>query len=283
MMNQGPIPERLLDLLAEEATQGLSPAQQAELDALLAQHPGADAEGLLLAAAAMDLAAAPADSEPMPAALRASLESAGLAAVSASSQRGPADEGRTLKFPDARRSGFPAWGGWLAAAACLALAAAGWWTAMQGGPGAGPGGAAQATLAQFEQLAAEPGSVRLAWADWALGGQPPTIAGVRGEVVWNEARQSGYLLFDGLPKNDPTKEQYQLWIVDSRDLFDKNGQSARISGAIFDAVEGKFVIPITPAIPVQGAGLFAITIEEPGGTWVSDMSRRVVVAAKPAG
>lgn len=283
-----------MDLLAEEATQGLSAAQQAELELLLAQNPSVDADGLRFAAAAVELGAGPAAGEKLPAGLRASLEHDGVTSVEAAgrSRRAGSDDGRTLKFPlAARRTGLPTWGGWLAAAACLALAAAGWWTAMQppgvsGGTGPGQNGSPNTrlgTMAEFDRLAEEPGSVRMAWSDWALDGQAPTIAGVKGEVVWNEAQQKGFLMFDGLPTNDPTKEQYQLWIVDARGPVDPTGQSARISGAIFDSKAGKFVVPITPAIPVQGAGLFAVTIEKPGGTWVSDMSKRVVVASKPAG
>lgn len=290
MTNQGPIPDRLMDLLAEEATQGLSAAQQAELESLLAQHPSVDADGLRLAAAAVELASPPAPIEAMPASLRATLLSAGITEVEAAGAS-PADrieQGRTLKFPTAARpSAARAWGGWLAAAACLLLAAAGWWAAMNRAPGVGrsgpPGVVKAVPIAEFDALAKEPGTVRMSWSDWALNDQPPTIAGVKGEVVWNEARQTGYLLFDGLPKNDPTREQYQLWIVDARGLFDPTGQSARISGAIFDAVDGRFAIPISPAIPVKGAGAFALTIEQPGGTWVSNMSRRVVIASKPSG
>jgi hypothetical protein len=35
-----------------------------------------------------------------------------------------------------------------------------------------------------------------------------------------------------------------------------------------------------PGIRVVGAAAFAITIERPEGTWVSDMKRRVVIASK---
>jgi hypothetical protein len=46
--------------------------------------------------------------------------------------------------------------------------------------------------------------------------------------------------------------------------------------------KGELVVPIRPAIEVQGAAAFAVTIEKVGGTWVSDMKRRVVIAAKPS-
>jgi hypothetical protein len=164
--------------------------------------------------------------------------------------------------------------GWLAAAACLTLAVIAW----VGTPAA----PADDSLAQArQQLIDSAGdAVTLSWGDWALNGEAPEIAGVTGDVVWSESLQKGYLRFVGLPQNDPTREQYQLWIVDGRGLADATGQSARISGAIFDAASGETIIPIDPAIPVDGAALFAVTIEAPGGVWVSDMTRRVTVAAR---
>jgi hypothetical protein len=83
MSTNGPNPERLMDLLAEEATQGLSAAQRAELDLLLAENPNVDADGLRLAAAAMELGVAPPEGEELPAGLRASLLRAGVAEVGA--------------------------------------------------------------------------------------------------------------------------------------------------------------------------------------------------------
>ena len=117
----------------------------------------------------------------------------------------------------------------------------------------------------------DPSRQVLAWGDW----DNPEIKGVQGEAVWCEGQQKGYLRFVNLPQNDPAKEQYQLWIVDER------GMGQRISGAIFNAEpDGETIVPIEPGIRVKGARLFAVTIEPPGGMWVSDMSRRVTVAAK---
>ena len=120
-------------------------------------------------------------------------------------------------------------------------------------------------------------AVELEWNDWALEGQPPEIQGVQGDVVWSDEAQTGYMRFVGLPQNDPGDRQYQLWIVDA-----ERGMSQRISGGVFNADEsGEIVIPIDdPEIPVNEAAAFALTIEKPGGVWVSDMSRRVVIASK---
>lgn len=112
----------------------------------------------------------------------------------------------------------------------------------------------------------------------------PERPGVRCEVIWSDARQARFMRFTDLPINDPTREQYQLWIVDERGLVDATGPSARINGGVFSAPSGstgELVIPITLAIKVGKAQIIAITIEKPGGTWASDMKRRVVIAQIP--
>jgi hypothetical protein len=252
------------ELLAAAAAGDLTDAERAVVDAMCAGDPEARAELEALELAAGAVVAAESQMEEMPAALRAQIL-----------------QTRRLQIqPEQRREGSAsrpmAYLGWLAAAACLALAAVAWFA---GGPGATPEQAP--TLAeQRQQLLAEaPDAIQLDWQDWAAEGAPPEIAGVQGDVVWSESRQEGYLRFVGLPRND-ANEQYQLWIIDRRGLFDETGQSARISGAIFDAREGELIVPIDPAIPVKEAGAFAVTIEEPGGVWASDMTRRVVIAAR---
>jgi hypothetical protein len=83
--------------------------------------------------------------------------------------------------------------------------------------------------------------------------------------------------FTNLPALDPNKECYQLWIIDSR------GMEQRISGGCFNAApggKGVTTVVIKPGIQVVGAAAFAVTIERPEGTWVSDMKRRVVIAKK---
>jgi hypothetical protein len=166
--------------------------------------------------------------------------------------------------------------GWLAAAACLALAVAGWWPRVT----ARTRGGQLATDTQEYLRFQERGDVRHApWSDFnSLADQsPPEIRGVHGEVAWSESDQSGYLTFADLPINDPKTEQYQLWIIDSR------GLNQRVSGGVFNALPsgGKVVVPITPSLPIKGAAAFAVTIEPPGGNAVSDMTRRVVIASLP--
>ena len=120
-----------------------------------------------------------------------------------------------------------------------------------------------------------PGTVRLAWAPFDLPDNPALQQGVTGDVVWNDELETGYLRFEGLAVNDPKVSQYQVWVIDDRGLEQK------VSGGVFNATAmGEVIVPIDPAIDVGRVALFAITIEEPGGTWVPDLERRVVVAPR---
>ncbi len=80
--------------------------------------------------------------------------------------------------------------------------------------------------------------------------------------------------FHGLPKNDPGKEQYQLWIIDpTRD-------DEPIDGGVFDASgAADVVIPIQAKLAVGSPQAFAITIEKPGGVVVSKQDRLPLLAS----
>ncbi len=120
-----------------------------------------------------------------------------------------------------------------------------------------------------------PGTVRLAWSPFDLPDAPAEQPGVQGDVVWNDELEQGYLRFVGLKPNDPEVEQYQVWVIDER------GMEQKVSGGVFNAdADGEIIVPIDPAIDVGRVALFAITVEDPGGTWVPDLSRRVVIAPR---
>ena len=79
-----------------------------------------------------------------------------------------------------------------------------------------------------------------------------------------------------LPANNPTKNQYQLWIVDpARD-------EKPVDGGVFDIPAGEktAVIPIRNPLAVSDPQLFVITLEQPGGVVVSEQEV-VVAVAKP--
>lgn len=185
-------------------------------------------------------------------------------------------------------SGIAGMLGWFAAAAAIALAAVGW---LRPTPEPGqrvvegstlPASQAKLTL-ERDRLTSQPGTVALDWGVWVKeifnDAEPalPYAAAVEGGVVWNTARQEGYMTFKGLPVNDPSNEQYQLWIVTA-------GHAHPVDGGVFDVSEaGEVVVKIDPKLRVEGIGAFGVTVERPGGVVVSDRDRRVVAAAAPSG
>ncbi|MDF1850814.1 MAG: anti-sigma factor [Verrucomicrobiales bacterium] len=95
---------------------------------------------------------------------------------------------------------------------------------------------------------------------------------ITGRVSWSDDLQKGYLSLEGIPVNDPTERQYQLWIVDpERD-------EAPVDGGVFDVVAdaGTVRIPIDAKLRVDAPQAFVITLEKPGG--VVKSNQKVVVA-----
>lgn len=273
--------ERLLDLLCAQATEGLDAASASELQRLLAEHPDVDAQEFEIAAAAATLAII--DSEGVPAAMPREardrlVRMVPTAVVGPGPGVSPAPE-LMLSGSGARRlesAGAPVRRislGWLAAAAAIVLAAIGWYRAVA--PPA-PAPTLREQFAQFTRTA--PDVVRCAWA-----GKEPGFENVSGEVVWSDQRQAGYMVLKGLPANDPTKKQYQLWVVDPQ--RDKNP----VDGGVFDiaatpsperqTVSGEVIVPIDCKLRVSDPKVFALTVEQPGGVVVS-AGPLVVVAAR---
>lgn len=99
-----------------------------------------------------------------------------------------------------------------------------------------------------------------------------SYAAAKGEVVWSDSRQEGYMTLSNIPANDPAKRQYQLWIVDpARDEIP-------VDGGVFDIPDGatSVVIPIDAKLAVRNPAAFVITLEQPGG--VVKSKQEVVVA-----
>lgn len=271
--------DRLLDLLAARATEGLNAAESAELEQLLQQHPQVDEFQFDSAAAVLASAFASPESS---AALPPSVQQKIMSQIDAASSLRVApplrvsDDSRnqaaTLPIRSTPRPSVFGNMGWLAAAACLGLAIFAWLPKLKG-----PQTLDSNTVARFAQTHAD--SFSISWADFnALDTQePPELRNVTGQVTWSDAAQSGYMRFSNLPKNDPSQESYQLWIVDA-----ERGLSQRVSGAVFNASStGETIVEIQPQLPISKAAVFAVTIERPGGVVVSDMSRRVTLAARP--
>lgn len=274
-MTDRPLPndDRLLDLLTAQATEGLDAEQAAELDAALHQldDEAIDIEGLDRTAAAIELGAIESadDLEAMPEALATTLISQGehlvgdrTAATPASPPGGPGvapatDHGGWKLFSAAGL-------GWLAAAAAIVVAVV---TVFVSGPAGSPDtGQPDPAVARANLLQTADDLVTVEWAT-----KTPEFANVRGDVVWSDTRQTGYMRFTGMPVNDPTRQQYQLWIVDP----DRDAKP--VDGGVFDVNEdGEVIIPINAKLPVDDPELFAITVEKPGGVVVSEGPLHIV-------
>ena len=260
--------ERLLDLLEKRAFYGLTAEEQRELDQLSSE----DDLSLDLTASAITLAELN-EIEPMPAHLRAKIESE----ASPYFEERPTDVHSPVADTPASKSGFLTWLGWaVAAAACVALAANIYFTRISNPPIARatptPTPVQLTPEQKREQLLTSATDIARA----EIG--PGKMAGIKpsGDIVWSDAKQAGYIHVKGLPKNDPAKEQYQLWI------FDENQDpKTPIDGGVFDvSADGEVTIPIDAKIRVKNPQVFAITIEKPGGVVVSKQEKVPALAKR---
>jgi hypothetical protein len=277
--------EALVDLLVKQVTEGLSPAEQRELDVLDSASASRYLRELERAAAALTLAGTT-GAQPPPAALRARLEAQGqdyLASAGRAEAGGKVIElNRPAKLAAPRALGWQGAAGWLAAAACLILAVFGWLRSPEPAPVANqpvvvtappvivppaPPSPAQERAA----LLARSGSIKL---DMSAT-KDPAAAGVSGDVVWDPVTQQGFLRFVGLPQNDPKVHQYQLWIFDAT-----RDQRYPVDGGVFDIPgnSAEVVIPIHARLPVNTAKAFAVTLEKSGGVVVSGREHILVLA-----
>ncbi len=250
---------RLDELLATEATQTLTPAEARELASLLAANPGVDRNSFAYAAAALDRVMS-GPGEPMPAHLAEKLLLASAVLVPVSSVRPKPVRGE--------RPAWIAWAGWIVAAALLIYT--NWPRPQPIPPGPTPPGPAAPDFAKMrDELKSHPSAKSFADAK----------ASASATVVWSDQKKEGYLEVRGLPALDPTKEQYQLWIVDAA-RKDKD-HSQPVSGGVFDVKpDGTVLIPINPAIKVTNATVFAVTKETAGGVTVSKGPMLLVMTQK---
>jgi hypothetical protein len=78
----------------------------------------------------------------------------------------------------------------------------------------------------------------------------------RDGVVWSPSAQRGFMRFGGLPPNDPTKTQYQLWIFDRQ-----RDQALPVDGGVFDVTStGEVIIPITGKLRVSRGEHIAVIV-----------------------
>lgn len=246
-MNPTPTDDRLADLLAARVTEGLSADEQAELAHLLAESPGEDLWSFEVAAAAATLAFGRGE-ERLPEDVAARIE------------RKAADHLPPPPTPVQGRSRpLLAWAGWAVAAGLAGVLI---WTNR-------PGPKQPGIEDREKQLRADPSAAEFALAK-------TEVPGLTARLVWSDSRQEGYLEVRGLPPNDPTKEQYQLWVVDGGRPDDKP-----VDGGVFDVrPDGTARVPVRNPIPVRKAAAFAVTKEQPGGVVVAKGPHVLVLTPK---
>jgi hypothetical protein len=162
------------------------------------------------------------------------------------------------RFPQKRKIVLGPWLGWAVAACLMAL------LVFRGSTPETAPSAADRLNAMLQE------SGDLLRSDFSPAGD--AYATAAGQVVWSDSRQEGYLTLSGLPSNDPSQKQYQLWIVDpARDEFP-------VDGGVFDIPSGTgpVVVPIDAKLAVKKPAAFVITLEQPGG--VVRSKQEVVVA-----
>lgn len=210
--------------------------------------------------AAASVIAAAVRGEALPAALRARIE----AGANLPPQR-PAAIPSTVVKPVVSRPKRDYWrsAGWLAAAACFTLALVFLLRPWTRPP-------PSLATARAELIATAHDAQVISW----TATNDPSGKGTRGDVVWSNAAQRGYMRFSGLSQNDPAATQYQLWIFDAA-----QDEKYPIDGGVFDISSGgQVIVPIHAKINVTSPTLFAVTVEKPGGVVVSKRERIVVTA-----
>ena len=313
MSNEHHTHERLRELMLDELASGLSPEEHTEHERLSAglasdalELESHDAERAVAATAVTLLDNERSEADAVPPGLLASLRAAaadfdpasiGRAAPPATTdsnndnnnrqndhKSAPAGPESAADEPDpvAGRIGIPAWawGGWLAAAASLAVALI--ITNQQQPAGSPLSGDPVARLAAAPDVV----TANFASIDKAnLAPEPhPLAQSVGGSIKWADSADAGEMRIAGVEPNDPEEFQYQLWIFDAeRPQGDYPGAEGLLSqfpvdGGVFNVTdEGEVIVPVQAKLPVGKAALFAITKEPPGGVVVSD--REIVFVA----
>lgn len=267
--------EHMLDLLCEKAVYGLDEREERQLSEIQKTFgPGYEAESFELAVAAISTANLDLKLE-LPANLRAR--------IAAEAERF-FDEKEASEFATETQAVtekskaflLPPWLGWTVAAVAVAILAINLYLTRIDTERAGTSSPTVTTQLSPEQMRQQlietaPDLERAGVAAGNVRDLNPS-----GDVVWSDARQSGYVRLTGLPVNDASRETYQLWI-----FAENQDPKTPVDGGTFNvSSNGEVIIPIDPRVRVRSPKAFAVTIEKPGGVVVSKQER-VAALAKP--
>jgi len=274
--------ELLYDLLIKRVTEGLDPDEQKQLDQFDPQFVQLESRAIETTAAAIGVASL--DAEPMPEHLVARIGASYPKAQAESAAE--FDGGATIPsmapvltaediFEQKPRRFVFAMLGWAAAVVLLVVLGVQFYSyRMNKQPEKTavtplPAPSETATMAEQRDdlLRSAPDTISATWAPGNMKDMQ-----VSGDIVWSDAKQAGYVRLRGLPPNDPTKTSYQLWI------FDKS-QDKPIDGGVFDvSANGEMILPVNAKLHAVKPGMFAITVEKPGGVVVSQKDKIATLA-----
>lgn len=281
------IQEILFDLLTKQATYGLDAAENGQLEELSANANFRIDDSFDIAAAAIGLADL--DIEPMPEHLNSKIlaladnyfaaDEPVAVSLRESAESAEMDDMQPTFGFEPKRSSWSTWLGWaIAGAACIALAFNVYTTRFQGPTDVVKGPTPTVTpekpdvRKQFDEMMAASNMVKAQWG--ALPTATDDLKGVSGEIVWSDEKQAGFMRFRGLPVNDKSKEQYQLWIFENAKL-----EEHPKDGGVFDvSADGEVIVPIDAKLAAKDPKVFAITVEKPGGVVVSDRKKIAALA-----
>ncbi len=270
--------ELMLDLLCKQAVYGLNEHETLQLEQI--EYATADSESIDLTVAALGMIDLNTRQE-MPAHLQSKILANAENLFEMRKVTESVVEPPVREIILTETSASKPWFGWLgwaaAAAACVALAVSIFTPRNQnqfaGSTTPSPTQEDKLDPAQQRQkLVDAPGQVLMA----KLGkGTVKEIADVVGDIVWSDEKQAGYIRVKGLPKNDVSKETYQLWIFESPDV------KYPVDGGTFDInADGEVIIPIDAKLKVKNPQMFAVTIEKAGGVVVSERGKIAALAKR---
>jgi hypothetical protein len=261
--------EKMLDLLIARATGGLSAEEAKQLSELERQFPELTGDDSFEQTAAAFSMANLDDSEPMPDYLQAKILADADKFFQTDNVSEPVETEEFQKtFAFEPKRPVLQWLGWaFGALACAALAFTLLTTNrtpqidrvyVKETPTPAP-----SANQQLEGLLASSDVVKTNLAN------PKNPKEIVGDVVWSDSQQKGFVRLRGVPVNDKTKEQYQIWIVAAN-----QNQKTPVDGGVFDvSSSGEVIIPVDAKIKVEKPAAFAITAEKPGGVVVSEQKK----------
>lgn len=244
--------ERFLELLSIRTVEGLTEAEDLELQSLARKYPEIDPGALDRAAAAAVFDPAREPMEPMPAAVKERIARR-LGLEFARPVREPSAEG-PLPFRAPARSGLRAMG-WLAMAACAAIMGAAWWprVALMGSP--------RQSQLLAELLVRDPDAPVVTMS----AGVSSRGEGLTVQVIWSNDEGHGFLRFRGQGPAITDGGRFQAWVYDK----DGAGPEVPVSAGVFAVppgpIAGEFVLALRPVVHIGRPAGFVVSVERPEG------------------